>query len=727
MPTIPLGAGLGIEADGSLAPGANLLALVPNFQQLAPLSLGVIPQSQLETGLKFSHDLSLTGDLGLTIAAGATGKIRVLRDKGRALDDDDPFDAVKVKEGETYLAFSFTASVNPEINASAGPIAFGLAPGVSHEWRIYRRFPSGLEFGKALGLTLHEFRIPQSRKEMADLRDDVVIVVGGSGTTSITAEFRVTAPVTALASLTIPGGQSVNINPNASFSISPRIELSGGYQVRMMKLDRGLVEIGLYRFKSREAELGLTAKAALPVKVGSFELTEQIIRALTIGEPVVNAQELMAALPGADDAFSKKQRIERLELRFRKAVDTKLALSANAALGRLKSQEAAWTFKVDPKVQSLSADEAVAHALKGRFDDMLSNVPGVTRSSSVFTDRNTRTVRLSINLLGLANFGSVTKLVASSEVTFNGNDQITMITDRSEASRVEQLLVNFGRDGRRLRGLMQQSFLIEATYKASGLFILPPERSAKYTYFEIHDKTGAPEMRNNLQVLRSLGLLPPDKIEGILAKGPRFGRTTFYVEAEYDKTGVDALFFEGDEPKPQHVFEDAGRSALGALVAGDEDRKFSALFAGLGLKGNELWDKMKRLGFAEAYQAFGLGKLEAQSNAAFQAAVTDFLTILNWAQAMAQAAAAAADVRTLLKGETVASDDPRFEEGRKRLQTRMSAVVAKTGEHFGDPLGLVMVEVASHNAGKVEGIVTSEATGRMVLGVPEEIAKGAGE
>jgi hypothetical protein len=96
VPTIPLASGLGLEFDGSLAPGASLASLLPSFQQLAPLTLAAVPRSAFNAGLKFSHDMPLPGDLGLSIAANSTAQLTIIRDRGasprrrRPLRNDHP-------------------------------------------------------------------------------------------------------------------------------------------------------------------------------------------------------------------------------------------------------------------------------------------------------------------------------------------------------------------------------------------------------------------------------------------------------------------------------------------------------------------------------------------------------------------------------------------------------------------------------------------------------------
>lgn len=726
MPTIPLASGLGIEVDGTLAPGASLTGLLPAFQQLAPLTLAAVPRAAFDAGLKFSRDLPLPGDLGLSVAANSTAHLTIVRDQGRALDEGDPFESITLGQGETYLAFSFSASIEPGVSLDTGPLSFGFSKGVSHLWKIYRRFPSEALFGASLAQMLHGFFIPSTRDELQLVPEDVVLVFAGSGSITTTASFSVAMPAAPLASLSLPGGQGLNAQPGLSLSLAPSLTLEGGYQVRIRQIPRGEVEIGLYQNKSSTQSLSVSARAALPLRLGSFELTEQLIRVLSARQSVISREEMFAALPDEEDDFKKQRRIERIEEQLRKAVNTKFEASARLSLSKTSSREPVWTYAVDPRVASPAADKAVNAALRGDFRDLIANPPGVRRLSSALAETEARSARLDINLLGLANFTSSTRLVMSSTVEFDDKDQITLVTDTSSVARLEALLLNLGGDGRRLRKLMSESFLIQAAYKASGLSVLPPAFKARHTYFEIHSNTSRGTMRDNLQALQALGLILPEQTASILDANGQFGRTTLYLETAYDDDAIGRLFFDQLGPRAQGKFEEAGRSALGALIAGDENRQLSARFAELSPAADAIWERMKATGTPGLHQVFGIGAVGASGNVPLQVATSDFFAILDWAKAMGDAAQAAAQVRDMLGGREVESTDPRFEAARQLLRRRLSAAVARTSNHFGDPLGLLMIHVASGESGKTGAILVSHATGRLLLGELKETAAGAG-
>lgn len=699
MPTIPLASGLGLNLDGSLAPGAKIETLFPVFTQFAPLTLATVPRSTFSLGLDFSKSVDIGQDL--SIAPGTTLQIELLKDNGRPLDADDPFSAITIANGDAWLAMTLTASLGASFSLDTGFRPLGLAPKLAHDWKVYRRFSSSRLFGEALAETFHAFVLPLSPVDLTNLSKDVVLVFSGSG--SITAKTTVSfaLPVTPLAALDLPLGQSLNVTPGASIGLTPSITLEGGYQVRLRRLDDAEVELGVYQRRAHTEKLSLSAKATLSSNLGSFELGSQLISALTIGQPVVNQDEILKALPDdPSDPFAKQRRAENFEKTLRAAVNTKVEASLTASLSHTSLHEPAWTYAIKPNVL---AGDVLKEALHGDYRKLLANPPGARRVSSVLTDTNITTQRLDINLIGLLNFTSVTKLVMSSELDFNDKDQLTLITDTASVSVLEALTINFGKSADRLRSLLNETFLLKAAYQASGLGMLPPTLKSKHTYFEVNADTSREDMRKNLQVLQTLGLTTSDHVNQILEGAANFGRTTFYVQAIYDNDAINDLLFAGKDPKSLRAFEDVARTSLGALIAGDELRAMSRQFTDLGPTADALWNDAKDNGLKSV---FPIPANDSRQNVIRENAVTDFSKLVNWSSALAKTAKAVQAARDTLGHGPVASTDPKFDKVRRNLHHDIGAAASASKEHFGDPLGLVMIHVASGGVGKPGAILT---------------------
>jgi hypothetical protein len=197
-----------------------------------------------------------------------------------------------------------------------------------------------------------------------------------------------------------------------------------------------------------------------------------------------------------------------------------------------------------------------------------------------------------------------------------------------------------------------------------------------------------------------MGLLTPDQVKQRLGSVNSFGRTEFYAELRYSSDAVRAAFdgpFGGAPSETQ--YQQAGRSALGALLFGDEGREFQKRLAG------DKWDAViqdgNRANFPQILGgAAGTPDLEAAGGV--------FTAITSWASAMVAAGDALRAVDGLIGKGPVAPDDPKLTAARELLKKRLTDVVAHTAEEFGDPLGMVMFYLAANQDAAKTVIVTGD-------------------
>lgn len=712
MPDIALTDALGLTLDGTLLRDAKLPALLPRFLAFKDLPLDQVPLEGGKADLNFTQPLDVAAG-GLKLRAGVSGggRLRLIRPQNRALDEDDPFSAIPVAPGEIYLALTLDFSASAGASLAIAPGTFGLSLERDIEITCYRRFEAGASgfptFARALAAAASSFRIPRSIADLNDLAPDTVLVIAGTGVLSASGGFTIETPVRSLASVSLPVSGQLSVNASGSFETTATVTLTGGYQVRLRRIAAPKVEIGVYRLRSRELAVSVSAEAGVSATAGKFDLASKVVAALS-RQPAVDVNEFKQALPGEDPA-ARDRRIESFQASLKAAISRKLQVSVSAAFSALHSDESAWLFEIDLNAAtSPAATAALASALAGDFTAFTDNpkaLPaGIAQTSNVLTRTDLEKQTLQINLLGILNILSAAKIASISTVERNANDEITLITDTSSASRLEALLLNASLDAKRLRKLLSESFLIEAAYHASKIGVLPPDFKSSHTYFEIDDHTSREDMKNNLDVIRVLGLITSAEEDRRLA-AKDFGRTTFYIETRYDDRNVRRIFLDASGmPRPVIEYENAGRSALSALLEGDQGQEFRQRFAKLGA-GDSLWNQMKQIGNVALFgPLFGLPANSTDPRVA--AAGADFLTITTWAAAMNKAATAIREVQELLRAGDVTSTDSRLGQAREHLKSRMESVVRDTHEHFGDPLGLIMVYVASGGSAETRAIVT---------------------
>ncbi|MGH9673862.1 MAG: hypothetical protein ACRD44_11835, partial [Bryobacteraceae bacterium] len=443
MPTIPIHRLFGLSLDGSLAGDAALPSLLPRFFQISELPLDKVPVSELSAGLKFNRPVDLVEDkLQFTFGASGGGRLALLRPADRALDEDDPFGEVPIADAEMYVAIGLDFALEAGVGGEAAAASFGLTKEFSLGLSAYRRFRRSANafprFAEALGVTAASFRLPRKAAELAEIAEETVLVIAGSGSLTLSGAFSLALPVETLASVSA-GPAKLEVNAGASVGVDARLTVSGGYQVRLRKTGPRAVEIGVYKMKSEERALAVTAAAGISAKAGGFDLGEQILRAIN-RQPVVDAGEFRKALPGEDDD-AKQRRIEAFEASLKSAISTRLQVALTAAFSRLKSNEAALLFEIDlDAAVTAQTQAAIEAALSGDFSGLAAGPAGVSQKANILTLSDVRTQSLKLNLLGIVNVLSVTKIAQISVVERNAQGEITLVTDTASVSRLRVLL-----------------------------------------------------------------------------------------------------------------------------------------------------------------------------------------------------------------------------------------------------------------------------------------------
>lgn len=733
MPQVSLTNLFGLDANGKLVDGLKFNQLLPGLVHLKDEPLDQVPFEAARADLTFSPLNVPAGDVTLQAGVRGGGSLALLGPARRAIDEDDPFSQIKIAPDEFYVALGVDFGVQADPAVAAGPVTFGFSADRGITIRTYHRFvrgPQGLPpFVKALGETASSFLLPRKFADLDALQTDTVVVIAGHGEMSVSGGVTVETPVQALASTAAVAGKAVDVSASGSISASLSVRLSGDYQVRLRRLGPRKVEVGVYRSKSREVDFAVTAEAGVAATVGKFDLAEQFIRALS-RQPAVDVEEFRRALPG-ENADSRERQIEGFQDSLKAAISTKVQASMRVAFSRLDASDAAWLFEIDLDAADTATRAAIDAALSGDFTaltrDPQALPPGVVQTENILTHTELRKQSLQVNLLGILNYLSVTKITRFSSIEKNPSGEITLIADTSSASRLQALLLNAGVNAKRLRRMLSENFLIEATYHASNVGVLPPDFTSKHTHLDIHDPASRSDMKDDLDVARVLGLILRSEEDERLGARDGFGRTTFYAETGYAGAAVKSLFLDGSgQPRPVEEFETAGRSALGALLLGDTGQEFRQRFADVGMEGTELWNKMKKTGNTAAFgPLFGIPA--GVTNPQVEAAGSDYIVITSWAAAMHEAGKAIQEVNALLGDGAVAFDDPRLTAARELLKRRLADVVGHSQDHFGDPLGLIMVYVASGQTADRRVIVTGDEIEPLDTAKSSPLAAGAGK
>lgn len=695
MPVIQLTDNLGLTV--SVSPDAtsafvkyfrSLLSLKILGQSLAALqnmALNDFPVPAGSVGLSFQDPVAVGSDSAeLTIGAGATGTVGVCSEG--PLFADDPFgEPVPIPSGQAYLSIGLNASVSADATRGA-ELTFGLAGGAQVTFANYRSFPADTTVVTALSGTLIQFSIPARIEDLQALTAGTFATVEGTGTLKFAATANLLSAVNPLATASAPVLPSaLQITAGAALEAGASVEFSGEYQIRVQKLDSNTVRLGYYRKQDTDFTLSVAARLGVAAGAGNFELISAVLGVIS-SNPAADVAELKNA--GLND-----EQMAAIAAAIKAAVQRKVELALTTELS-LAAQErtAAFLYEIELNALDPTGRQALLAALTGDLSlltgDETSLPSGIHLARSILTSMREGEHTLKVNLLGIYNYSSVSRLAVQGSVLYEPASGDLVITDAANAQRIRSSSVNYGADSDKLRGVLAESFLITAAYRGTRLVAQAPQFKSSNWYFELRSRTNRETMRDNLDVPQALGLISDAEKTQILGGIDDFGRSTFYAETNYDDALTAALFLDqAGRPRNEDDYDTIGRQALACLVhSGDADA-----FRLPPLENDSLWSQMK--GAGPAALSTVLTNLSWVQIAVVE---TDYVVIRWWSEAMRGMAEKLAEVRNFFaQNPNPGPEDPRLQDLRRNLAAHMASVAENTRDEFGHPWGLLAMDRAS--------------------------------
>ncbi len=696
MATIKITDQLGATVDAQLGStsawltyargAAEMLLNGTPISQLQTLKLSDPSIRSLNAGLAFKEPVSLgTGVPLLNIGANAGISFRLMRGEGEhslLFGAEDFGEELKIPDGTCYAALGFNANVSAGASTS-GEFTFGINAGGGMAIESFRPFPAGdgPPVLDVLRTCIGEFIIPVSADDLDALPPGAVVTIKGNGSLKFSAKANLLAIANPLAAATLPSPlPALSVNGTASVTVGAAWAISSAYEVRAHKVAAGKARLAWYRKKESDFGVSVSASAGLSTEAAGTDLFPEVIKALS-----ADSKADLRGLP-------EDQRHEA-EKAVTAAVNRNLQVALEAELGALHSEEAMFLYEVDCAALDAAAKTAIGRALAGDLSDM-AQAAGVTEIRSMQSKMSERRFAWKINLLGIFNFGSVSRLALESKVTFTESTGDLVIVDRATASRIQTASSNFGADEDKLHSLMAESFLITAAYRGSKLVLAPPELSSCHVFYRLYGKTRRADLQDAAAIAGALGLNGPE----IPAAGNDFGRCCLLAETRYDDARSHALFLHPDgTPRSHAEYEAAGRQAIRLLVLPNGDDRFRLKPA----TDDALWNQMTKLGPPSFRQLFPPVQAEVIG--------ADYLAIQWWADTMCKTGAVLAQI----------AKNP---ELREQLASDLRDVAGKSHEQFGKPWGMVAMFLAGGSAAPAELTISGK---QIKLAAGPALAAGA--
>ena len=693
MPFLKITDEAGVSIDAELAPASTwlkyareipgMLIAGDSIQNLQILTLNDPLVKSLQPALSFQQPVELGKDVPeLTIRAEAGGSFRVIQrdDDNRFLFSPDEYgDNIEIPAGACYVGLGFHGTVGVGLTAASGALHFGVDGGGGIAIEAYRAFPVGpnaATITEALRTSIADFVIPAGAEDFENIPAGGVVTVTGTGTLTFSATANLLAIANPLATVSLPSPlPALSVKQGASASIGASYKISSEYQMRVRKTGARHVRLGWYRKHGSELKITASASAAVSAGLGNFDLFASVISAVSRNAEA-DLNELRAAgLDGPQaQAFQKA---------VAAAVNRKLEISLAAEFGSMREDEAAFLYDVDLDALGDTGKEAIRTAIHGDLSSLadLESLPaGITGVSRILSSVRGSSWSLKINLLGIFNYGSVTKLALSGKVTFTPSGEM-VIADTATAKRFMSESVNFGADEDKLRHLMAETFLITAAYRGSGALVSPPELTSSHLFFRMDAHAHRSDLRRDALLAAALELSGP-----ALPDVDDFGRTSVLAEARYDDALAKTLFLRPDgTPRAREEYEDAGRRAIQAIVLPDGDDAFRLEPA----TNDDLWARMKHKGPVNLHELFP----KAQADGV----LGDYVAIQWWADSMRGTAEVLAEMNQ--PGADMLTM-------REKLAAHLRDVAAKAHELFGSPWGLLAMFFVSGGMAETEAQIT---------------------
>jgi hypothetical protein len=667
-----------------------ITAVLHNKAPVAGVQIGQDPFLSQTLGVSFDESIELgaTG-VDLTVKPELTGTVEIKKGEWLFDADDDPFrDKIPIPDKQhAFVAAGIAASLDLGLAGKSGDLRFGFNAGTETVLKNYRLFALDDQIVPALQTLFQNFVVPGDLQDVETMQPGSVATVEGTGSLKFSATANLLSAVNPLATVnTVLAEGTLNLKEGGSLNVSAAYSLSGEYQLRIQRLGGRKFQLGYEKKRGADFRVSAAAEFGASASVTGSDLIQGLLGAVS-ADPAPDKDVFHGA--GLSD-----EQILSIGSAIKTAIERSLELSLKGELDFLNIVSTAFSYEVDLGELDANGRQAVHDALGGDLSGLeQSTLAGVKSLKSIFSSLREGKKILKINLLGIFNYGSVSKLFQNGTVIVDQQVGDITITDQVGADRIQFTSSNFAKDSTKLRKVLAESFLVTVTYRASKTVFQAPQISTSYSFFELHQKANLSNLRDYLQVAQALNLISPEQMMDKLAELGNFrsfGPATLYLDSHYDDKIFRTLFLDPQgNARPEGDYEDLGRQAMAATIVRDGSVCDARLRP---LENDAIWQSMQA-----GTTTFGT-VLRAQGFAAeyIPAISADYSAIKWWAAAMHDVGEALARVLKFFSEQPSADvRNHTLAQLRKELDNKLSRVAASTHDHFAEPWGFLVMDLAS--------------------------------
>jgi hypothetical protein len=688
------------------APAEILLAGELITQWEKPISQTDIKDMSLD--VEFKYPVQLGASIPeLTINAKTSGKFSINAKAHSNVTGNDYYgDAIEVPEGKAYVTLTIEAVLGAGINPKTGDLSFGFETGRTVTLSYAEIFDQMELLGKAIVHVIENFRIPAEECDLESMPAGSIAAAGGSGSFSIKATYTASVAPNLLAVATpdpIPAGK-LSISAKAEAKVAGSAKFTGDYQVRAYRESAVKASFGYHHSTQKELDVQFTADAGIDVQVNGKSALDQILGSLS-GEEKLDSKKLADLGIPADEIKAMNEAIKA-------SLNRSINLSVSADLNWSDKISELFRFSFCPGNVGKNGIEWIHCALDGIPDVLLAKDPAqlaaenIVREAAGLNPEVQSAATLKINLLGIFNYLSLSKLIQEGKVLCEPVSGTLTITDKATASRISIAATPFAEIDK-LHTILMENVLFSLACHATGLAV-SEELSVMHDFFEYKTKMDSRSLAENVAALSAIGLIDPATKEKILNKRVT-GHCIYWLSAGFNNAQCrNLLLFKPDanscdQARPESFYELAGRRALLAITAVLPDEAFRGNI----INDDAVWKQLTEYGIPSA-----LGKIPEihQLNPLQQEVIgTDYKTISWWAHAMNQLGEALIEF-----DQYIASHKPLDQNSSefRKVQTNFSKKIASAAQNsetpFGEPWGVLAMNFAADSQDSAIGVLAAD-------------------
>ena len=546
------------------------------------------------------------------------------------------------------VSFSLVGSVSLGAAAPLGQFTFDITNAGTLTLTSYYKAAASDTLGHAVVESIKALTIPHDLDDLKSIPAGAICQLDATGSVQFIASATLSFLNDPLAALTLEKLPSLTINASASATVETTVTHTSGHTLAIAKLPGGLLHLSLTLHTTDDFETSLTVSTGIAATIGGQDVLAFLLDDLNPGSSAA-ADSLAAEMPNAAQFKSDvKSAIDT-------ALSASLGVSLKAALDRNTAKNRVFLFEIDLAQAEAdpAAKSALLAALAGNFTALTrpgAQLTGIRSLDTVLTTTQTTTHTFALHLLGIFNAASVHQFIAESSFRASTNTHELILADESIQ------VVDNNLDAEKLRKLLLRDITLTLPASANTPEVTTP---LTITYLDRQAAASRSQLQQFVNVLNFLNA-PNTAAETLLNENSHnYGVCALSLSLALNPAQCKQLYLDpAGQPRTWDFYVGQVCRTQTAILANQPENAYRLqVYAATLAKWAALRDAGAPANQIRILRSLGLSSTNATL------AVTDVVTTIWWASAMANYAQALANKKPLAKVAKAVLKDSNFGYG----------------------------------------------------------------